>query len=313
LIDAGDIPANGEKFPFEFSFVNRGATPLRIESVQADCSCMNPEYTKEEVPPGGSGHVILRYAIPQSGGRFMHDALVKTNDPSCGDVVVTAAGNTDSSVIVSPLSFEFGPVATRSTATVVLTSAADQPFKIIDATADSPNVTLTWRGVTRELFHKLHPAEAASATAPKNSFIVQAVLVPDHNGIYGNTVVHVHTNIKGFDNLSIPVHAIVVDPIRAFPSEIVLTASQTETHPIIRLVASDGQSIRISAVNTEGTGLSWVAPSHPAAATLQRLEFSWDPVQRTALTSSISIQVRTADETSYSLSIPIRIVSEKRL
>src|SRR5689334_6348391 len=41
----------------EFKFTNTGKTPLIITNVQASCGCTTPSWTKDPVPPGGSGYI----------------------------------------------------------------------------------------------------------------------------------------------------------------------------------------------------------------------------------------------------------------
>lgn len=41
----------------EFTFVNKGKVPMIITNAQPSCGCTVPAWTKEPIPPGGSGSV----------------------------------------------------------------------------------------------------------------------------------------------------------------------------------------------------------------------------------------------------------------
>jgi hypothetical protein len=41
----------------EFTFVNKGKVPMIITNAQPSCGCTVPSWTKEPIPPGGSGSV----------------------------------------------------------------------------------------------------------------------------------------------------------------------------------------------------------------------------------------------------------------
>lgn len=41
----------------EFTFVNKGKVPMIITNAQPSCGCTVPSWTKEPIPPGGTGSV----------------------------------------------------------------------------------------------------------------------------------------------------------------------------------------------------------------------------------------------------------------
>src|SRR6187402_3527182 len=45
----------------EFTFINKGSSPLVISSVQASCGCTVTEYSKDPIPVGGEGYVKATY------------------------------------------------------------------------------------------------------------------------------------------------------------------------------------------------------------------------------------------------------------
>src|SRR5689334_15529116 len=64
--DFGKIKHNAP-VTHEFRFVNKGAEPLIITSVQASCGCTVAKYTKDPIAPGGEGFVTATYNAGTKG------------------------------------------------------------------------------------------------------------------------------------------------------------------------------------------------------------------------------------------------------
>ncbi|MBX9852800.1 MAG: DUF1573 domain-containing protein [Cytophagaceae bacterium] len=58
--DFGDIQ-QGEKVEYVFKFKNTGTQPLIVTDVVTTCSCTAKRWTKEPIPPGNTGEVILTF------------------------------------------------------------------------------------------------------------------------------------------------------------------------------------------------------------------------------------------------------------
>jgi Protein of unknown function (DUF1573) len=69
----------------EFTFVNKGKVPMIITNAQPSCGCTVPSWTKEPIPPGGSGSVKATF----------NAAAVGAFDKS-----VTVTANVDGGVIM---------------------------------------------------------------------------------------------------------------------------------------------------------------------------------------------------------------------
>lgn len=64
--DFGKI-AVGKPATHEFTFINTGAAPLLISSVQASCGCTVAEFSKDPIPPGSAGFVRATYNAARIG------------------------------------------------------------------------------------------------------------------------------------------------------------------------------------------------------------------------------------------------------
>ncbi len=87
--DFGKIK-QGTPVTHEFKFTNTGKAPLIITNVQATCGCTTPNWTKEEVMPGGSGFIKATFNAATPGG-FNKNVSVTANIES-GFVQLTVRG-----------------------------------------------------------------------------------------------------------------------------------------------------------------------------------------------------------------------------
>jgi len=51
----------GKKVSYTYRFTNIGKVPLVISQVQPQCGCTAADYTKDPVPPGGTGQIVLEF------------------------------------------------------------------------------------------------------------------------------------------------------------------------------------------------------------------------------------------------------------
>jgi len=60
VIDYGEIK-KGSDGTRVFQFKNIGNAPLVIENVYSSCGCAVPSWTKNPIPPGASGEIVVKY------------------------------------------------------------------------------------------------------------------------------------------------------------------------------------------------------------------------------------------------------------
>ncbi len=51
----------GDKVTYTYKFKNTGQAPLIIENVRPSCGCTAPSWTKEPIPVGGEGEVVVEF------------------------------------------------------------------------------------------------------------------------------------------------------------------------------------------------------------------------------------------------------------
>jgi len=64
--DFGKIPQNKPVY-FYFEVVNKSDKALRIENVTAACGCTTPEWSKDEIAPGGSTKIKVGFNAASDG------------------------------------------------------------------------------------------------------------------------------------------------------------------------------------------------------------------------------------------------------
>lgn len=70
----------GERVRYSFKFTNTGKSDLIISDASAPCGCTIPSYSKEPIPPGGSGKIDVEYnSENRGGGRHEKSVSVTSN------------------------------------------------------------------------------------------------------------------------------------------------------------------------------------------------------------------------------------------
>lgn len=69
----------GEKALYEFEFTNNGKTPLIISNAQGSCGCAIADFSKDPVPPGGTGAIKVVFNSDGKQGHQEKSVAVTTN------------------------------------------------------------------------------------------------------------------------------------------------------------------------------------------------------------------------------------------
>ncbi|MEL7342697.1 MAG: DUF1573 domain-containing protein, partial [Bacteroidota bacterium] len=57
----------GAKCEYTFQFTNVSENPIKLGRVKASCGCTTPSYTKDEVAPGATGTINVKYNSQRVG------------------------------------------------------------------------------------------------------------------------------------------------------------------------------------------------------------------------------------------------------
>lgn len=89
VIDYGKVEkgADGTRV---FKFKNEGTEPLTLRSVRASCGCTTPNWSREPIPPGGTGEIVVKYDTNRMGN--FHKTVTVQSNASQETVVLTIRG-----------------------------------------------------------------------------------------------------------------------------------------------------------------------------------------------------------------------------
>ena len=89
VFDFGKIK-QGVPATHEFSFVNKGKVPMIITNAQPSCGCTIPAWTKDPIPPGGTGFVKATYNAASPG--LFDKSITVTANVESGSVMLRIRG-----------------------------------------------------------------------------------------------------------------------------------------------------------------------------------------------------------------------------
>jgi hypothetical protein len=102
----GTMDLNEEK-THDFVFSNRGDVPLVLKKGGSSCRCAVSSLDKEEIPPGASTKVKLKFKAKEVTGPYRQTALIYTNDPDRPEVTLTVSGEVTVAVRAEPAELVF--------------------------------------------------------------------------------------------------------------------------------------------------------------------------------------------------------------
>lgn len=108
--DGGDI-LEGDKLEHSFEFGNLGKQPLQLVSVKASCGCTTPSWTKDAVPPGGTGKIDVVFNSAGKKGPQHKTVAVRTNDPQNDTVILHIKCNIKSDPFSAPSGTPVSPTS----------------------------------------------------------------------------------------------------------------------------------------------------------------------------------------------------------
>lgn len=96
--DFGTIK-EGDVVEHVFKFKNTGEAPLVIQNATAPCGCTVPTWTKEPIPPGGTGEIVVQFNSKGKVGQQTKQVTITANTkPEVSQVTIKAfvegTGNT---------------------------------------------------------------------------------------------------------------------------------------------------------------------------------------------------------------------------
>ena len=98
VIDYGTIPQNADGVR-KFKFTNTGTAPLIISDAKGSCGCTVPQWPREEIAPGSTGEIRVRYDTKRVG--VINKSVTIQSNAMNSDNITRAKKDSDGKVTVS--------------------------------------------------------------------------------------------------------------------------------------------------------------------------------------------------------------------
>jgi len=144
----------GEQFDFgvmepgaegKHSFVvrNVGKGPLELEVAGSTCKCTVGSLKDATLEPGEQTEIDLTWVTKSVGEEFGQSAILKTNDPTRGELNLVIRGRVISSMTMVPRTFSFGDVESGETIVLesVIYSFSKTPIVAVKHSFSNPDIT----------------------------------------------------------------------------------------------------------------------------------------------------------------------------
>ncbi|MBN1554671.1 MAG: DUF1573 domain-containing protein, partial [Phycisphaerae bacterium] len=309
---------------YEYTVTNTGEAPLQIENVKTSCGCLGSEYAKTPIPPGGESKIILKYGLSTGGGAFFHNALVKTNDPQLPIITLDAAGNTDTRVLVNPKSLLFDNMAPGQTKTkiILIHHSGDQSIEVTRVTSKKQRANFTDRKITRELAQELYGTTNARKRifVKNNSRILQVTYEAKEEdlGKVIEDMVIIHTNIPGFEKITIPIFVKVVPPVALYPGLLTFidVAPDKNITKNIQALSLEGKEFKVISIHAGDTKIDYA--TSPEYSNRKEIKLSAKGETLLALSLSdtnleIEVEMKEPKSKKYTIKMPVHAYSQGKI
>jgi hypothetical protein len=227
LVDRGSVASSSGAIAFIYPFRNAGNSDLRIVDVRPDCGCIRVEAPTKPLLPNESDEIRLFYHVSSQKGPFTHHAVIETNDPLNAEIPIAASGYNGAEVSINPPRLSLGELVegSETTTSCFLTySGEDEDFRV-DEVISTLAGTIIRTGFSASTKTKTGQSQRNDGSEPREPALAPSVRLLNITfrpvGEAGDTLegsVFIHTNIRGYEHLTVPVRAAIVGPIKACPS-----------------------------------------------------------------------------------------------
>jgi Protein of unknown function (DUF1573) len=141
----------GNESTHAFRIQNKGDGSLVIGRGPTTCQCTISKVSGGMIAPGGTADVELHWKPAKPEREFHKSALIWTNDPNFREVVFEIDGEVLPKIIVEPSELHAGEVTEEHSATAVglVGSPLDPKFKIVSVEPADPNLSISYKPVTK--------------------------------------------------------------------------------------------------------------------------------------------------------------------
>lgn len=213
--DLGEISIAPQGRDVEFSFVNRGLSPLHVSRLVTSCGCVDAVARPATVAPGGTGTIAVRIA-PAESEEKRASVAVHSDDASNPVAHISLSWRAVAPLDIDPVLLEFGSV--RPGVAVERTVKLNrQATTVSELPCSVSRVECSPAGAIRCKLEDRLVGGPASATQ-----LLRVTLMPGDESGYQRGTIQLHLNQCWRPNLSVSVQWRVQDVIEAAPNSLSL-------------------------------------------------------------------------------------------
>ncbi len=185
----------GTEQSHDFVFKNEGEGPMRLAKGRLMCKCTIPVVPDQEIKPGESINIKLKWKPEDSNREFSKEAVIWTNDPANPKITLTIKGEVYEDPMAYPSEYALGDVPFNKDheSEVSVLSSTSTEMKIDNVEVSHPD----WMSVT------VTPAvvqkfidEGLKSPTPLSGFTVKLKITPDESVGPFTGWVKVKSNLK---------------------------------------------------------------------------------------------------------------------
>lgn len=140
------VMSSDDSMSHTFVLKNEGTAPMTLSLGQTSCKCTVSGLTKDELPPGESAEIELKWTPKTVAPEFKQTAPVFTNDPNRSEITLTVKGAVLADVWISPSEMslpDMNPSEDRTVTAFVWSLLDEQPAIEPELTAERLNSHMT--------------------------------------------------------------------------------------------------------------------------------------------------------------------------
>lgn len=220
LHDFGKFAEADGKVTYKFSFVNTGGEALIIQNVTASCGCTAPQWTREPIPPGGSGFVAATYNPAGRPGPFRkYITVVSNSNPGSVRLTITGEVTPKPRSIEDDYRYEMGPMRLKSNhlafGNIKNTQTTEKSLEVVNTSRET--VAVEFVGVPAHLKLEAVP----SKLEPGKKGVIKASYNAPQRNDWGFVIDRMNLKINGVSerNYSLVVSANIEEDFTTLTAE----------------------------------------------------------------------------------------------
>jgi len=194
-----DTLYRGEVVERTVTLRNTGDRPLLIQSVKASCGCTGTVVSRDSIPPGGTGTIIITFNSKNFAGRVQKNVTIVSNAANMRTTVIDFTATVVQEIVIQPVQFWFkdAEVGITNTVTITLRNEGTDDLTVKGYTTRLEGFTLRFPA---KPLHRGEEVQLVAEYAPKEPapVIAEAVFLQTSNPRQPELYIPIFGNAKEF-------------------------------------------------------------------------------------------------------------------